>query len=243
MQKIIDKISKLLALAQSSNPNEAAAAAARAQALMEQYRVDAAMVAEAEEAPREEVDQECVEETARLATWKKALISALCGVNCCQVYISRGYRAMPATLYVVGTASNRATVQYLYRYLCVEIDRLAAMHKGNGRRWITSFRVGAASMIADRLREAHRKFAEDLRAKHQGDEVGLARAEKALVRIDQDRQRVDEWMSQLRLRKGHSSYRPSSDGYSQGREAGKSVSLGSNGPSLGSAARQLGAAK
>ena len=40
-EELIDKIKKLLALADSSNPNEAAVALSRAQKLMERYNIEA----------------------------------------------------------------------------------------------------------------------------------------------------------------------------------------------------------
>lgn len=72
-ERAIDKIKKCLALSQSSNPNEAAQALKHAQALMRQYGVDEAMVADAE------LDEVAVATRSRSArrpsNWERYLVA------------------------------------------------------------------------------------------------------------------------------------------------------------------------
>lgn len=242
MQKIIDKIAKLLALAESQNEHEAAVAAARAQALMEKHRIDVAMLAQEEETPFEDIAEELFEGgQKKVATWKKVLLNGICKANSCKCFARKGYRTTDR--YIVGTASNRATVAYFYKYLCGEIDRLTAKHKGAGRRWITSFRYGAAEMISKRMLESVQEFRTDLRKKNAGNEVGLVKVEKAIARMDEEAKRLNDWVRMnLNLRTRTVGYNPSAAGYAAGAEAGRSIRLGTSGKSLGTAARALGPA-
>lgn len=227
---IIDKIQRLLRLAESDNVHEAALAAKRAQELMTKHAIEEAMLFENEEDDAVEDQLLHMEKGSRQARWKWALISSLSYVNGCKSYLSRSDgRAATKT---IGRPQDVATVRYMYRYLCSEVDRLthkAAAERGNpGRTWCNNFRMGAASTIGERLRDAHRATLKGYRARGDG---------AAIVAVDRVEKRLttaQAWARQnLNLRRGSSSNsRFDASGYAAGKRAGQNVNLNS-GPALG----------
>ena len=237
-ERVIDKVKKLLRLSTSDNVNEAAAAAARAQALMEEHRIDQAMFdvsddgGEAPEAEEEIVDHESdpVEVGRSIASWKGQLLLAVCAVNACKSY--RGHQAHEGryvrSLCIIGRPSDVAMVKHLYAYLAHEIDRLCLKANfGYGRTWMNSFRLGAVREVFRRLKLVAAEAQRDRRKVLGGDSKALAVLDRALVRIEQRSADVEKWVEQnmdLRKRSGGRS-RHDRDGYAAGMEAGRSISL------------------
>lgn len=164
---------KLLALAQSPNPHEAAVAAARAQVLIERHRLQVWLDAEAGGEDGEAIEDardEPLERSKRLRKWKVALAGAVAEANGCFAYTLTGPKER--ALILVGRASDRASVAELYQWLVKRIEWLSARHgEGESRKWHEAFRFGVVSAVANRLREAKQEARESL-------EPG------ALVRVD-----------------------------------------------------------
>lgn len=247
--KVIDKIKKLLRLAESADVNEAATAAGQAQRLMEQYRIDQAILSVDEDAPDGAVDEENIKEfsdeplaaSGRLAQWKSSLGVAIASINGCRCVLSKEWsgRKFRTTLCLVGHPSDVATVRYLFAYLVSEIERLCKeRNNGRGRTWANSFRIGAVHTVRKRLQEAKEQARLDARKKLKGNTKALARISKALERVDARAGAVDLWMKDnLEMTTGRS--RASSrdwDAYREGKRAGESIDL--SGPSGGKAGRK-----
>lgn len=152
-EALLDRVRKLLALATSPNPHEAAAAAARAQELIAQHRLEGWLAAEDDEVdPIVDARDEPLEASRRLRRWKSYLASALADVNGCVAYtLDRGD---DQAIVLVGRARDRAAVTALYQGLVRQIEWLSATHgAGRSKKWHESFRVGAVETIAARLRE------------------------------------------------------------------------------------------
>jgi len=260
-EKIIDKIQKLLRLAESADVNEAAAAAGKAQQIMEAHNIDLAMLpAEDDGSPvEEEVRQfdgdEALHASARVASWQSQLSHRIAKSNGCSTFL--GYTFDQAqgkylrTLGIVGRPSDVATVRYLFQYLKAEIDRLCkASARGKGRTWANSFRLGAVHEVGRRLKEAKVAARDEARAKVEaldGDPTtALARLDTALARIDQRLNETKDWMKEnmnLRSNRARATQRDW-DAYSAGREAGSGISLGTSSGSGGSGgSRALGDGK
>lgn len=240
-EKILSKLKKLLALAESDNVHEAAAAAARAQELMAKYQIDTACLDASAPAgaPAILVENDYLEpakrNNARKELWKGSIAAALAKANGCQSYWEG------ANLRVIGTRASAETVRYLYAYLVREVDRLAAQNKGNGRAWINSFRIGAAHEISGAIRDGRQQAIEaaqsEAMARMKADPVNhgsaLALVTKGISRLQDEARKVSEFTQQnLRLKPGRSAKASSGDGYYRGREAGATVKVGS-GPGLG----------
>lgn len=242
--KIIDRIRKLLALSESNNEHEAAAAAAQAADLMVKHEIEAAALTTPDNEP-EDPTQETLDSSGRRVSWKGSLAHAISLSAGCRSYSasSRG----GCKTQIVGPPSKLATVRYLYQYLTAEIDRLAnkaygAEHKEcvdsnvpapSARAWKNAFRLGASNTIAGRL----------LRQRRETQAAAAAAGQSAaLVVVKNAEKAVDVYIAKNvgRLGKTSRAQYSSRSGYGAGASAGRGVSLGATGGSLGAGRKQLG---
>jgi hypothetical protein len=255
-EKIVDRIKKLLRLAESSNANEAANAAGQAQRLMEQHRIDQAMIdvndEDADDEPDEPISDEYepLETSGRLAQWKISLATGIARVNGCRCYIGSIYKGVKRgryqydhTLNLIGRPSDVTTVSYLFSYLVKEIERLVKLNgKGRGRTWNNSYRLGAVSAINTRMREGKDQARKEARAKLEGDSTALVKMDQALARMDALELELEAWIEEnmnLRARQGSSSRRDWG-AFAQGQKDGRNIDLGGSDRKLGNGAKAIG---
>lgn len=212
------RVRKLLALATSPNPHEAALAAMRAQALIEAHRLQAWLDAEreVEEDPDPIVDarDEPLELGRRLRKWKVVLACTLAEANDCIAYTLTSGRDQAIVL--VGRGRDRAAVAELWGWLVKRIEWLSATHgAGRSRQWHEAFRIGVVDAIAKRLREGS-----------EGARAELARA--ALVVVEParaaHREALDRVAEGLRLGAGRA-VRVDARAWQRGKAAGEDVEL------------------
>lgn len=247
IQGVIEKVQKLRKLARSTNEHEAAAAAAAADRLIQEHGlVEAQLQAEGKvEAEPVTEDQEGLTVwRGRAPTWQRQLASGFTRHYDCAAYLAWDYRnrapdGRPGMRHnLVGRASDVAAVKYMFGWLSVEIERLAQERKGNGRSWLDSFRRGAVQGVLNKLYESKKAARGEVEAR-----VAVAsaidpgtKAGAGLVLYDRRREEAVEAMKAMhedvaermkRSRGGRSFASPSShDGYSAGREAGRSIHVG-----------------
>jgi hypothetical protein len=222
MDAIIDKVQKLRRLATSSNVNEAAAAAAAADRLIQEHGlVEAQLAAEGKgdsEQPNEDPDA-LVRWGRRAPAWQLRLAVGLIRHYNCACYREQTYRQSSGhgqQLKIIGRPSDIASVRYMYAWLVVEIDRLAHKHKGNGRSFISSFRQGAVHGVLSAMRE------EKERARQQATSAALAI-------YDNRKGEAEERLKALvpDLRKGRHQRDPSDlQAWAEGRRAGANIHRG-----------------
>lgn len=177
---ILRKIRKLRALSNSPNVNEAAAAAAKMQDLIETYNIDRALLVEEDSGDDSRAGLgPIVEQTVytyggtRATTWQLELVSALARNNGAAVYYNTGRAGWPrnrpdtpATITACGTVEALETIRTMAVWLCDEVDRLyqeerpKGLSRGEGRAWANAFRNGAVVTIRNRLYQA-RKAAQE----------------------------------------------------------------------------------
>lgn len=217
-EAVLDRVRKLLALATSPNVHEAAAAAARAQRLIEQHRLEGWLAAEQAEHddpdPIEDARDEPLETARRIRKWKLVLAGGLADVNGCVVYTLRAPDG--ERLVLVGRSRDRGAVRALWDWLTKRIEWLSATEGGKrSRSWHDAFRIGAAETIVERLR-------------HTGHEVRDAEP-GALVVIDAavtaHRRALDRFVEErLSLGRGRA-IRVDLDAFEEGRAAGRHLDL------------------
>ena len=237
---IMERIRKLLVLAERGSEHEAAAAAAAAQKLMSTHRLTEAILAVDTDSKDEEIADVVMEGFPKRAVhWKGTLASMLSRANGCTVYWDRSARGLE--LRFLGTESVSTTVCQLYCWLVAEIDRLAAREAvGMGKAYAHAWRLGCATRIGDRVLEAAKQSREAAETEAKAIAVleagesgtGLARVNAALVRLQSDMARVQEAAKRLKLRKGAPTKTSNLDGYVDGFIAGNRVNL-SGAASLG----------
>ncbi len=170
LERIVERVRKLLALSTSQNPHEAALAAAKAQALLFRHNLSMATV-EAELA-REPGGgdlsgyvSERFDSGGRMH-WRRGLLGAVARHNFCRGVSYNGTREVG----IVGEPHNVAVVKHLYAFLVREITRLAGLGAAEqpdlppegAPAWKRSFYLGAARTIARRLAEQRRRDVADI---------------------------------------------------------------------------------
>lgn len=218
---LLDRVRKLLALATSPNVHEAALAAARAQALIEQHRLDGLLAAEAELAAELAADpitdgrDAPLERGRRIRKWKSALASGLAEANGCVAYTAAV--GGETHLLLAGRAADREAVAAIWEWLVRRIEWLSATAgPGQPREWHEAFRIGAAESVCERLAAA----VVDTRAAL--GTVALARVEPLQA---ERAAAVDAYArTQLRLKSGRA-LRVDAEALERGRAAGARMPL------------------
>lgn len=162
---VVDRVRKLLALAErSGSPAEAALAASRARELIAEHRLAEAdlSVTGGEDLPEERVIEEQIEgdyARRKAQQWRVSLAGVLARSFGCKIYYYQGTRRIQA----IGRESDVQTLRYVQGYLTLEIQRLVeeawAQMKARCEggelpqptRWRNSFRLGAVQAVREKL--------------------------------------------------------------------------------------------
>ena len=217
MDNILAKIKKLQALAaNNSNVAEAAAAAAKAQALMFEHNITTAEVETASVADVYEKIEHTLDANRNTIGWKASLLYVIAKHNFCRAVSHGGTTRMS----LVGKRSNVEGVLYLYAVCEREIDRLATAEtkaqladKAIFRR---SFCRGAVAAISERLR-----------AQRQASEAQANTAHTTALVLRNVETEVAAQLKRFfpRLQTRRSACRNHGDGYARGQAAGRTIGL------------------
>ena len=153
MNNILAKIKKLQALAaNNSNVAEAAAAAAKAQALMFEHNITMAEVDTAVAPEAYEKIEHTLDANRNTIGWKASLLYVIARYNFCRAVGHGGTTRMS----LVGKRSNVDGVLYLYAICEREIERLATAETkaqlADKAMFKRSFCRGAVATIGERLK-------------------------------------------------------------------------------------------
>ena len=218
MSAIEERIRKLLALADSPNENEAAAAAEKAQALMLRHGIELATIA-ATSGERLAVDEHAL--AGKVDPWRRMLAAAVAssaGGRC--VWAPDGYSRSRGKIFFYGPAGTARAIVELYCYLEAQLVVISAAatatrreRRVHGRTWRNSFLLGAVGRLGQRL---------DARRTEASAAVDNGRA-LVLVKTAVDRE-IDRRWPQL----SSSGYRPAvaRSAYVAGSQAARHVDLG-----------------
>ncbi len=160
IDRVVERIKKLLALTTSQNPNEAALAASKAQELLFRHNLSMAMVEAATEGgnPAYVADRF---DSGGWMHWRRRLLAAVARNNFCRGVSYQGTREVG----IVGEPHNVTVVKHLYAFLVRDILRLAdllvkserTLDEEESRAWKRSFYLGAVRTIAQRLVEQRQR--------------------------------------------------------------------------------------
>ncbi len=184
-REAVDRVRKLLALSQSDNEHEAALAMGHAQALMDKYRIEAAMLDESSE-PDEPIETWDDPLNEGSAVWARGLGSVIARANGCSTYRSGKSQI------ICGRASKVATARYVFAYCKREVERLASLKGGNGRTWLNQYRHGCVDAIRSAIRsERDKERAQTLAANT--DQRALVVIKNAMATVDRESGEVGAW--------------------------------------------------
>jgi hypothetical protein len=222
--EIVEKVKKLLKLAESSNINdrfEIEAASLQAESPTKQIRE-----------PIEEFSD--FETGGRIENWRHVLLHVLCETNSCKTFKRR--RDGLSKLFVIGRNVDVQTVRYMYRAMANIVESLSAMQQGRGRGYIASYKVGASSAICAKITESKEQTKKAIYL--EASQIGT----QALIRVDNAvaaRKRRDTDLSahmdalNLNLKKGGQTRISSNNGFNQGYADGQRANIGDKSRQLG----------
>ena len=216
--KIVEKIKKILALAndKGATPEEAATAAAMAQRMMMQHQIEEADLVEKGQKQLDPIAYEIFYDSARVDTWIQQLANSIAPAFCCVVLLSPG-----RGLGIVGRPENREAYKVTFDYLKEAVHKMAVAtcpKTIHGRRWANSYGMGCSVKIHQRVKEerAALKAAAD------------AMNDYAIIILREDdlaREFVKNQMQTKAGNKSQADFDP--NGYTKGYVDGDKVNLGS----------------
>jgi Protein of unknown function (DUF2786). len=231
MSSVVDKVQKLLALSKSSNAHEAAAAAAMANKLIDQYRLSEAdlEVHGQNEEPLEE-DEGYLYESGKVTPWKMTLMSVLVKHYGLAHWNDATWASgrQVSRFKLVGRKSDIAVAKYMFTWLTAECQRISMLEaKGMGRVYVGSWCAGFVNGVASQLKAS--------RAEAQKDATSAAIV-KVDARADQSKNFLDKLHSDLVYKKKYSQAQTDGRAFMQGHQRGQSIHLGQ---SMGSGGAKL----
>jgi hypothetical protein len=216
--QLVEKVRKLLALAESPNENEAALAAEKAQELMLRHGIDMAQIAASEGTTTIGVDETHVTGTP-VDPWRRGLLHVVAtamGGRVVYQHDSRKY----GQFWIFAPVGTSSAILDLFRYVEGTLVTLSAIATASrretwvhGRTWRASFLMGAVARIDERLKRRRREI-----------EVQADNSAALVIVRDAVDEHMKERFPQLRKTTAGRSY--DRDAYQHGRTAGANISLG-----------------
>lgn len=238
-KKIIQRVKKLLELAdhaKNNNVEEAAAAASKAQALIERHRIDAEMLNRGSSGPT----WKTLKDKGNPSDWKLYLATILSKHNGCYVVKSPSYDK-DGEAWVIGETEDSEIVQDMYSYLVGELTRFCIaellqvkMIVGSypDPSYTKSYYLGAISSLEKRLIESKEAVRQEImkgRSETEKTDIG-----GALARIDNRAERAKEWVKdkvKAQIKEVHIAS-SNAQGYMAGERDGKNLNIKPNGKAL-----------
>jgi hypothetical protein len=209
-EKLLERIRALLRLAESNcNEHEASLAMERAQALLLKHNLTAAQVGTSEVNAQSQVGLDRWE--WKPAPWKRGLVGAIARAYLCRAI------GTPHHVIVVGRPENIAVAESIWNWLVTQVESIClrealAVDSRARRSWRTSWLLGCASRLSERLRESAN---------------GLTSDETALV-VSHKKENADFIGKYWHLAPVKIPTIGDYSAYSAGLSAGSGISLGAN---------------
>jgi hypothetical protein len=233
MDKLIDKIKKLLALSKSSNEHEAALALEKAQALLAEHNLSMDTVMETASPNESKVGEIKTQKRYPSRPWLRMLAGAVAHLYFCKAFFRSEKRGSHKydRHYFVGTKANSTVAALMFEYLAATIQRIELEHADriypDDKKRHSAFRNAFRLACVDRLSERIAQRIEDSKRGKAQSSVGsnlpaLANMYTNLQR--QNQKYLDETLGRLNIVTVKGRAR-SNDGTVYGRKAGDEISL------------------
>jgi hypothetical protein len=230
VEKILDKVKKLLALASSTNEHEALLAMARVRELYAKYNLDHVTTLSKEQF----VHLVITHSKKRMQSWEQRIISILTEhffvkVLFCQQFDPETGKHAPA-VEIIGARENVLMAEYVYYFLRSQVEFLVTSTTESGMKFKrserNSFRLGVLDGFAKKLKSAEK---DPIETSHStpANSRQLTVVGEALQKFHND-QGIEDYLSEIypRLgRKRESAVEIDGQAFAAGHAAGKSITL------------------
>lgn len=225
-KKMLERVRKLLALSTSSNENEAAIAAGKAQAILAEYNISMSEVGNIHQDDDDDIIIDKMD-AIRMKPWRRPLAQSVAQMYfCTYFYVNYGPKDHHS---FVGTEANTTVAKMMYIYLVNTIEKLAVDYaerdvpsikaRGSYRR---SFRTACTQRLCWRIHER-------IQAAKRGEVTGeTGRALVLASMYDKWKQKTEEHLHATigKPRVSKSVLRPTdAAGIRAGHEAGAKIGL------------------
>jgi Protein of unknown function (DUF2786) len=246
-QDTLRKVAKLLRLATSSNPHEAATAAAHAQAIMDREGIERAAVSLENAEALEAIEDFGTKPGGQLDTiglrsrWQGTLAIKVSKANGCHVY-RRVAAGGNRELCLIGRPSKVEACRYLYGWLSREIARLIDREgRGMGPSWRQEYGIGAALEVGRRLAEQHQETLAQMLRESEHNPHALIRVQSAIAIVEAEAAETHAWgRKHLGLCPTRSSAIKNGTARDAGRAAGARINLNPAAGAIGRSPRLIG---
>lgn len=238
IQVVLRRVSALRNLAAKAGTiHEAETAAAKADALIQKYRLSEADVESAGAAPTEKPAAADPLHTSKTRTpmWLRLLAQDLAKHYGCFAWTQMGGAYSAWTLRIVGRPSDVEVVRYMFAWISTEIARLSQAEHGKADQ--NAFRLGAIAGIRNALYRSTKETtdAHPIPAAPESAEPTRSAAMVLLSRVDESKKEAERIVGKFISGSGAHT-RGSSGSYNRGRKAGEGMHVGK---SLPGASRML----
>lgn len=208
----IRKAMACLRLAKSSNANEAALAAAKAQEIIEKFKLDVNSLEYDQFQAKEDAEPikdfgysdplDNADWTNRI--WSLRLASVVSRANQCRVVYYRNGATGGFCIKIIGRPSDVQTVRYVYAYFRGETMRLCKENcAGNSGTFKEHYRRGVVDAISEKLREQRERTQREVRAENSNNPLALVRVNNAIARLEKRGDEVQKFMDEtMKLGRG-----------------------------------------
>ena len=210
LNEAIRKASKLLKLAQSPNAEEAASAAAKAQEIIDKYRLDIDDIdfdANTKAEDNEEVKDFGYEDpldTPGVKDFSVEMLQLAKTVsyhNQTKVFFIKGASTYELQFKIIGRPTDVQTTRYLYGFFKQQIlEMVKRICKGNSHTYKWQFLKGVVATIGNKLEDQHEKTVNEAKTSHAGNPLALAKVDKAVARLDKRREDIDDFLNAYRFK-------------------------------------------
>lgn len=234
IQDAISKVRKLLALSKSQNINEAALAASKAAAIMQEYCIEEAALHTPDSFSDEPVNSyifETDKPSRKKIRWRMQIATGCAKVFGCESYWQYGY-----LISLIGRESDVQGARYLFDLIAPQVEQLAdeqwnrvgQFNSYDKRSWMHAFRLGCASTVRERMElqvaERMSKLREEARENQKL--LSWGESSNALMVINSRLLKVDQFMGSLNLKPSRKASISDVSGYHSGLRAGHKVNIG-----------------
>ncbi|WP_414565634.1 MULTISPECIES: DUF2786 domain-containing protein [unclassified Anabaena] len=218
IEKVADKIKKLLSLSQSPNESEAFAAFSKAQEMLTRHNLSMADLADS---TPQEIEEQILNESQRQSSWKGILLNAVCKANYCFAYRVKQKNRIKQIIF--GRPVNNESTRIQFEYLAETVDRLAKQVNGN-RTFKNAFKLGAAHRLHARILSGiEKQKCEGVAASENSAAISAIVMRSLYEKLDAE---LKAYSKKLNLKSRNQRFSCSSeDGFIAGQMAGDKVSL------------------
>lgn len=165
--KLVDRIRKLLAMAEgTTNRHEAEAFMAKASELMLEHAISEAQIEAAGRSKSQIVELRIpIKASTPGNRWLRLLLNTIANTNRCRMYTYSGYQGDDGNM-IVGYPDDTSFVEMVFLSLSIQLETAYAQAYEekpphiHGRRWRTEFTAGFVSGVSERLKRAARQAEE-----------------------------------------------------------------------------------